>query len=146
MKFSLDQSDAMYRIKSYESGAVTVLYPPTVAAANVIAMEGNTERPRLIEEQLTTSFIIAPAQLVRGWPPHNFAEVTESHLDTVAELDAEIVLLGTGARAHLPNAAWMAKFARRGIGLETMATGAACRTYNVLMSEGRRVVAAILVE
>ena len=60
-------------------------------------------------------------------------------------LAPEILLLGTGARQSFPATAVLREFARAQIGVETMDTAAACRTYNILMAEGRNVVAAIIV-
>ncbi len=69
-------------------------------------------------------------------------EDTQSLMDKAAEVD--VVFVGTGAEiAHMP-AAFRAVFDEAGIGVEAMASPAACRTYNVLLSEGRRVALALL--
>jgi uncharacterized protein len=62
----------------------------------------------------------------------------------ILALEPEIVLLGTGARQIFPAASYSAQYLRAGIGLEVMDTGAACRTFNVLVGEQRRVVALLL--
>jgi uncharacterized protein len=62
----------------------------------------------------------------------------------ILALDPELVLLGTGARQTFPPASFGAQFLRAGIGFEVMDTGAACRTFNVLVGEQRRVVALLL--
>ena len=67
--------------------------------------------------------------------------VTEEDLAPLAHSGADIVLFGTGARLVFPPAAWMRAFAQARVGLEVMDTAAACRTYNILASEGRKVVA-----
>jgi uncharacterized protein len=60
----------------------------------------------------------------------------------VADLKPELVIFGSGARIRFPAAALLRPLIERGIGVETMDTGAACRTYNVLAGEGRSVVLA----
>ena len=64
----------------------------------------------------------------------------------MAKLDIEVAIFGSGARIRFPRPAWLKSLAEARIGLETMDTAAACRTYNVLVSEGRSVVAALLFE
>ena len=72
--------------------------------------------------------------------------LSDDHLAAVHELEPEVVLLGTGARQTFPDRELMLGLLQAGIGLEIMDTASACRTYNVLMSEGRRVVAALIIE
>ena len=67
-------------------------------------------------------------------------------LAELAASGAELVLLGTGRQLKRAPPAWLAPFARQGVGLESMDTAAACRTYNILASEGRRVLAALILE
>jgi len=121
MKFALDTGSATYRISSYDSGQVTI----------------NTET-------VTHSVIVMPERLIRDWPPQRFEELETRHADALVELQPEIVLLGTGARLRFPAPQFMAALQGHGIGIEVMDTGAACRTYNVLMAEGRNVAAALL--
>lgn len=82
----------------------------------------------------------------RIWPPCRFADLQAMHLESLANREAELVILGTGLHLRFAPAAWLAPFASRRIGLETMDTAAACRTYNILASEGRKVLAALLLE
>ena len=70
--------------------------------------------------------------------------MTEAHIDALLELDPQVILLGTGARQIFPAMALLARGLARSIGIEVMDTGAACRTYNILMAEGRQVVAGLL--
>jgi len=74
------------------------------------------------------------------------ADLVEAAFDEIAAQadDIDVVLLGTGAKLEFPEAALRMAIKKKGINLEVMDTGAACRTYNVLMAEGRRVVAALL--
>lgn len=96
------------------------------------------------DEAIETSVLIAGAVLDRDWPPESFDQLQPGHLDTILELDPEIVLLGTGASQRFPGRDFMRVMLEKGIGLEVMDTASACRTYHVLMAEGRQVVAALL--
>ena len=87
-----------------------------------------------------------PNTLTRTWEPQNFEDLRASHLAALALSGAELVILGTGERLRFTPAAWMRTFAEHRVGLEIMDSAAACRTYNILASEGRQVVAAILIE
>lgn len=98
---------------------------------------------RLPQHTLERSFIVCPDRLIADWAPQTLAELTPAHLDPVLALDPEIVLLGTGARLCFPAADIIAPLRARQIGFEVMGTAAACRCYNILLSEGRRVVAAL---
>ena len=80
------------------------------------------------------------------WACAGFDELTDAHFTPLAELRPELVLFGSGAALRFPRPAWVRRLIEAGIGVETMDTGAACRTYNILAGEGRRVVAALLVE
>jgi len=83
---------------------------------------------------------------VRPWPVDSFAQLSEARFEELAELAPELVIFGSGARLRFPSPALMRALMSRRIGLETMDTAAACRTYNVLLAEGRSVVAALLFE
>jgi len=93
---------------------------------------------------LTASFILSPAQLLEDWAPAGAGALTADDLAPLLALNPELVLLGTGERQVFPPAAAMAACLTRGIGIEVMANPAAARTFNVLASEGRRVVAGFL--
>lgn len=93
----------------------------------------------------TQSLIVTPDRLIPDWPPQALADLEEPHLAAITDLRPEVVLLGTGSRLSFPEPAVMAYFGKRGVGLEVMDTAAACRTYNVLMAEGRAVAAALLI-
>ena len=80
------------------------------------------------------------------WACAGFDELTDAHFTPLAGLRPELVLFGSGAALRFPRPAWVRRLIEAGIGVETMDTGAACRTYNILAGEGRRVVAALLVE
>ncbi|MEI8163093.1 MAG: Mth938-like domain-containing protein [Betaproteobacteria bacterium] len=96
--------------------------------------------------RLTKSFLLTPQRLIQDWPPTSFDSLTGDDLRAVADLGCPIVLLGTGLRQRFPAAALLRSLIERNIGAEVMDNGAACRTYNVLMAEGREVVAAFIIE
>ncbi|KAF1713488.1 hypothetical protein CSC71_07340 [Pseudoxanthomonas sangjuensis] len=93
---------------------------------------------------LPASFILSPAQLLEDWAPAGAGARPADDLAPLLALNPELVLLGTGERQVFPPAAAMAACLTRGIGIEVMANPAAARTFNVLASEGRRVVAGFL--
>ena len=64
----------------------------------------------------------------------------------LAALEAEVVIFGSGSRIRFPPPAWLKPLIEKRLGLETMDTQAACRTYNILAGEGRNVIAALLLE
>lgn len=101
-------------------------------------------RVRIEDVEYTDSLVISPDELRTEWPPGSMAELTDDHLETLLTLEPEVVLLGTGQRIEFPSPRVFAMFQSRGIGLEVMDTAAACRTYNVLVSERRRVVAGLI--
>ena len=96
--------------------------------------------------RLTRSFLLTPQRLIEDWPPASFDSMSEADLLAVANLDCPIVLLGTGARQRFPAPALMRQLIERRVGVEVMNSHAACRTYNILMAEGRDVAAALIIE
>jgi len=88
--------------------------------------------------------ILSTHGVLEDWPVGGPKDLAEYHLQPVFELEPEVVLIGTGAsQVFLPPELMMC-FYRRGMGVEVMTTDAACRTFNVLAAEGRKVVAALL--
>jgi uncharacterized protein len=87
------------------------------------------------------SCIVTADTLITQWEPQSFAELTAVHCEALLALDPELVVLGTGPAQRFPSAQIRALIAARGVGLEAMQLGAACRTFNVLVQEGRRVAA-----
>lgn len=90
------------------------------------------------------SLLVLPEQIITDWGSNNISNLTEEHFENIAALKPEVVLLGTGARLCFPHPRLWRCLADAGIGMECMDTGAACRTYNILMAEGRRVAAALI--
>ncbi len=91
-----------------------------------------------------SAVIVGPSAILSGPPIAGVEELTPAHAADVRTLEPEVVLLGTGARQIFPAPIFAAEFLRAGIGFEVMDTAAACRTFNVLVSERRRVVALLL--
>jgi uncharacterized protein len=88
--------------------------------------------------------VVTPQQVFTDWPPQDFAALAESHFAYLLALQPEVVLLGTGSRQQFPHPALYRQLVAANIGVEIMDTAAACRTYNLLMADDRKVVAAIL--
>ena len=80
------------------------------------------------------------------WGEQGFAALTEQDFARLAERAPEVVIVGTGATQRFAPPALLRALIQRGIGFEVMNTAAACRTYNILVGEGRRALAALVVE
>jgi len=92
------------------------------------------------------SLLVTPERIVTGWAPGGFDRLTEADFAALAALAPEVALLGTGASLRFPQPRLTRALVEAGIGLEVMDTPAACRTFNILAGEGRRVAAGILVD
>lgn len=121
MRFSLDFAGTQNVIRAYGEGWV-----------------------RINDRELRHSVIVMPEQLVTDWPPRIFPELDEGHFESIKKLEPELVLLGTGGQQRFPPPHLIRPLLASGIGVEIMDTAAACRTYNIIMAEGRRVAAALL--
>ena len=97
-------------------------------------------------DRIEHSVVIGASGLRQAWNCTRFEELTADHFELLASLNAEVIVFGSGLRNRFPPPAWLRPLMERRLGLETMDTQAACRTYNVLASEGRNVVAALLLE
>ena len=93
----------------------------------------------------TASLLVSGERLVTDWPAGSLEELKPDHLAAIVELKPEIVLLGSGASFRFPEPSLLAPLHKAGIGVEVMDTPAACRTYNILLGEGRNVLAALIV-
>ena len=91
------------------------------------------------------SLVVSAERIVTDWPAASVESLAPDHMAAIAELKPEIVLFGTGATFTFPDQALLAPLYRAGVGVEVMDTPAACRTYNILLAEGRNVVAALIV-
>jgi len=110
---------------------------------NLIRSYSNHEL-RVGEQVFHRSCILTPDTILPDWRPTKVEDLQPTDFDALFATKPQLVLLGTGDRQHFPPAPIRAAFARAGIGLETMDLGAACRTFNVLVQEGRNVSAALL--
>ena len=93
----------------------------------------------------SSSVVVMPDR-TEEWPVTRFDDLRAEDFAFLRDLQAEIVLLGTGARQRFPHPRLTASLAEAGIGLEVMDVQAACRTYNILVAEERKVAAALLFE
>ncbi len=122
MKFVLDNPEADYVFGHYGDGKLKV------------------------NEQLyDTSMVIFPDALHTDWPCNSINELTVGHFDEIIARNPDIVLLGTGVKQRFPSTELRRSLAAAGLNLEIMDTAAACRTYNLLVAEGRDVAAAVII-
>lgn len=98
------------------------------------------------DRRYTSSLIVATDALIVPWTRSPFTDLSATDLAVTLELRPNLVLLGCGSRQRFPPGQCLAPLIAAGIGWETMTTGAACRTFNVLAEEGRRVVAALILD
>ncbi|MCG2583045.1 Mth938-like domain-containing protein [Massilia sp. TS11] len=96
--------------------------------------------------RFTHSLLVMPESAPVAWPVENFEALQSSHFDAIAALSPDVVILGTGARQRFVHPRLVAGLAARGVGVESMDAQAACRTYNLLMQEGRKVVLALILD
>ncbi len=97
-------------------------------------------------EKVHHSLVIDSRGPTFDWQCARFEALESKHFDRLADLAPELVIFGSGARLRFPAPAQLRALMARRIGIETMDTVAACRTYNILAGEGRQVVAALLLE
>jgi uncharacterized protein len=95
-------------------------------------------------EKFTNSIILSASGTRLNWDCTSYDALQASHFEQLATMDAELILFGSGERIRFPKPQWLEALYARRIGVETMDTQAACRTFNFLAAEGRRVVAALL--
>ena len=121
MKLHLDQPGAINQFTGYGDGYVSV----------------NNQR-------YTASVIVMPSREVSPWNVERFEALTAQDFEKLLELEPEIVIFGSGETLRFPHPQLTRALQSRSIGVEVMDTKAACRTYNILVAEGRQVVAALL--
>lgn len=122
MKFTLESSGAAHLIRAYGEGRV-----------------------RIGARTLTQSCVVAADRLIENWPVTDAGQLRPEDFEPVFAMQPELVVLGTGGTQRFPSADVRSAFAQRGLALEVMDMGAACRTYNVLLQDQRRVVAALII-
>jgi uncharacterized protein len=121
MKFAEASSDGGHLILGYEPGRIVI--------------DG---------QAYSDGLIVSPERIVTGWGPDAASDLTAEHFAPLLEIDPQVIILGTGYHQVFPEPQIYLAAMQRGLGVEIMDTGAACRTYNILMSEGRKVVAALI--
>ena len=92
------------------------------------------------------SLILQPDRIIEDWPVNSVAQLAAEDFQRLATLQPSLVLLGSGARQEFPSPLLYRCLTEAGIGVEVMTTAAACRTYNILISEGRAVAAALILQ
>jgi uncharacterized protein len=97
-------------------------------------------------EKVSESVVLGSRGERFTWDCQRFDDLGAGHFERLAALGAELIIFGSGARIRFPQPAWLKPLMAQRTGVETMDTAAACRTYNILASEGRNVVVALLVE
>lgn len=123
MSLTLDDNHADFQIKGYKPGFIQVN-----------------------QEVYTRSIIVSPYKLIENWPPQTISELALEHLKEAASLEPAILIIGTGEHLLFPSIELYGDLINEGIGIEIMDTSAACRTYNILTSENRNVVAALIIK
>jgi len=98
---------------------------------------------RINDDRYTEPLLVMPDSLWQGWLPDRSGDLETAHLEPLVEETIEVLLIGTGDRLVFPEPVLTAPLINRGIGVEAMDTPAACRTFNILMSEDRKVAAAL---
>lgn len=122
MKFTLDRPGTPHVVRGYAPG-----------------------RLRIGDREYARSVIVSAATLIDDWRPQHIAELTAADLEPALAIKPQVLLLGSGASQVFPAPELLAQLYAARIGFEVMDTGAACRTYNVLVGEGRHVAAALII-
>jgi uncharacterized protein len=121
MKFAQDNQDEGYVITAYDNSSISINGKP-----------------------FSQSLIVTRSSLQENWDVSAIDLLQPDHINQVLLLNPELIIIGTGNKLIFPAVEIYANIIERGIGVDFMDTGAACRTYNILMSEGRDVVAGLI--
>ena len=89
--------------------------------------------------------IVTPQQISLDWPIKAVTDIQNQHLSALIDFQPEIIIIGCGEQHHIIHPKLTVPLIQANIAIESMTTAAACRTYNILMAEGRKVLAALLV-
>ena len=100
----------------------------------------------VIDDRRICHSVVVTPDTVQVWSPTCIETLTAEHFEQLGALEPEIVIIGTGKTQKFPPARYAVGLQNRGIGVEVMANDAACRTFNVLLSEDRRVVVALMLD
>lgn len=119
------------------------LHTSNTAGLNIFTAYGN-DFVAVNQEKYFSNLILLPEAIFPEWTAATVDTLEEADMAKLLTLETEIILLGTGHRLRFPSGALLRPFAPAGIGLDVMDLHAACRTYNILAAEGRKVAAALL--
>jgi uncharacterized protein len=120
------------------------LQPDRAEGVNII----NAHTPQAVSvngEAHLISILVPPTGTVIPWGAASLEDLTEAHFERIAQAKPELVVFGSGSKLRFPPPALLRSLMAARIGIETMDTAAACRTYNILVGEGRQVMAALIV-
>jgi len=119
------------------------LHLANMAGLNVFTAYGD-DYVAVNHEKYLKNLIVLPESIIPEWSTATVETLATEDMQKLLDLGTEIILLGTGKRLRFPSGSLLRPFAPAGIGLEIMDLKAACRTYNILAAEGRKVAAALL--
>ena len=100
---------------------------------------------RIGTQEYRENLLLTPDVIQTGWAPRGVDTLTEDDYTSLLDHAPDLVVLGTGATIHFPHPRLTQALLAARVGVEVMDTAAACRTYNVLTAEGRKVLAALIV-
>ncbi len=115
-----------------------------ISGQNTITGHGNGY-VQINGQRIGNPLIVTPAALISPWTAPPLELLSYGDFDALLALTPSLVVFGSGANFRFPNSQILAAFSQAGIGFDVMDTPAACRTYNVLQSEGRHVAAALYI-
>jgi len=121
MKFTEDYATGVNVVRSYDHSGIII----------------NTQ-------SYSQSLVVSCDSLIENWPIQQINDLSSDALNLILELEPEVIVIGTGSKLEFPSPQAYSSIINQGIGIEFMDSGAACRTYNILISENRRVVAGII--
>lgn len=129
--------------RAFRKNLAVKLHISNTAGLNLFTAYGD-DYAAVNHEKHEKNLILLPESVIPAWTTATIATLSEADMQILLGLGTEIVLLGTGRTLRFPPGALLRPFAPAGIGLEIMDLKAACRTYNILAAEGRKVAAALL--
>ncbi len=114
-------------------------------ASNAYAIQSYGPEGVVVNGQLQTMpLILCAVQGPKTWSANSYEDLTQANFDELLAFQPELVIFGSGNRIKFPPPRLLQGLIHKGIGVDTMDNGAACRTFNVLAGEGRRVLMVLL--
>lgn len=137
----------IFKIKFYPTPCpYRMKFQPDINASSNVIQSYQGQSVIVNGKSWTQNVWLSSSGMIEAWRPANFSELQASDFEILLSAHPEIILFGSGAKLKFPPLPCLKPAIERGIGVETMDSAAACRTYSVLSSEGRRVVVALLLE